>query len=121
MRPTGIIVSKKRRKPLDRLAQLEMSEYMEKAPEKPPRDELTEVLNSWYTTNKTWVWLTYKNEKLYIDRWYQALKIAIDTIDPNTDMRHIEFKQKIFAEQGIKYSYMGNGRSLNLVKKELGL
>lgn len=78
---------------------------------------------SYYITDKTFPFLAYKGRQLSVSEYYPSEKVAVDKFyfAERIDQKEIEFKRKVFEENGLKYGFLSPDKKLADLATELGL
>lgn len=78
---------------------------------------------TYFITDKTFPFLTYKGRQLSVSEYYPDEKIAVDKFyfSEKIDPKEIEFKREMFKENGFKYGFLSPDKKLADLADELGL
>ena len=100
---------------VDRGAELDEAERMEKVPTRPGPDKVSTVLASaFYITNWMFDFLHPEQgddmrPRTTVDRWYPEIQAAVDL--NNTDAADVARKTRLFREHGIRYGNLTIGQT----------
>lgn len=107
-----------------RQKQLDESRILQAERERAQHDQIGTLLGSnFYSTDKTWSFLTQNGYQHRVSRWYPVLNTAVDIFASIDDQvkKEIEFKRLAFKKNGIRYGALDYSMSLDALIPQTGI